>query len=180
MARTLPTPQYLSQDTKRKGENLMTSNNGSTRPRELVLERTFTAPRDLVFNVWTTPEHLANWWGPKDYTNPVCELDLRVGGAIRIDMQSPEGVVIPSKGFFEEITPPERLVFTLTNFEDEAGEPQLEVRNIVTFDEINGKTKLTLRAVIVKSTSAVDVPLSEMETGWNQSLDRLADVLNNA
>lgn len=158
----------------------MTISNGSTRPHELVLERTFNAPRELVFKVWTDPAHLAKWWGPKDYTNPVCELDLRPGGAIHIDMQSPEGVVIPSKGFFEEITPPERLVFTLTNFEDEAGEPQLEIQNTVTFEEVNGKTKLTLRAVIVKSSSAVEIPLSEMETGWNQSLDRLADVLRNA
>jgi uncharacterized protein YndB with AHSA1/START domain len=148
--------------------------------QELVLERTFNAPRDLVFKVWTDPGHLAKWWGPKDYTNPVCELDLRVGGAIRIDMQSPDGVVIPSKGFFNEIIPPEKLVFTLTNFEDEAGVPQLEIRNTVTFEEANGKTKLTLRAVIVKATSAVSVPLSEMETGWTQSLDRLADVLKNA
>ncbi len=156
----------------------MTSKNGTPTPQALVLERTFNAPRDLVFKVWTDPKHLAKWWGPKDYTNPVCELDLRVGGAIRIDMQSPEGVVIPSKGFFEEITPPERLVFTLTNFEDEVGVPQLEIRNTITFEEANGKTKLTLRAVIVKSTPAVTASLEAMEEGWNESLDRLGETLS--
>lgn len=143
----------------------------------LVLERRFDAPRELVFKVWTEPQHLAQWWGPKGYTTPVCELDVRPGGAIRIDMQGSDGVVIPSKGVFIEVTPPERLVFTLTTFEDEVGEPQLEVHNTVTFEEDDGKTNLTLKAIIMKATAAVSFPLSEMEAGWSQSLDKLAEAV---
>ncbi len=148
--------------------------------QELILERTFDAPRELVFRVWTDPKHLAKWWGPKDYTNPVCELDLRPGGAIRIEMHSPDGVVIPVNGTFKEIVPLERLAFTTSGFEDEAGNPQLEVLNTVTFTDQGGKTKLTLQALVVKSTPAVSVPLASMEEGWNESLDRLTDVLKSA
>jgi uncharacterized protein YndB with AHSA1/START domain len=158
----------------------MTLMNSPSSPRELVINRTFDAPRALVFKVWTDPQHLAQWWGPSGYTNPVCEVDLRPGGAIYIEMTGPDGVMIPNKGIFREVTPPERLVFTTFAFEDEQGNPQLEVLNTVTFTENNGKTHLTLRAVVMQATMEVAVPLSGMEQGWNESLDRLAEELTHA
>src|SRR5687768_2336267 len=79
---------------------------------EVVLTRLFDAPRALVFKVWTEPRHLAQWWGPRDFTNPVCELDVRVGGSILIHMRAPDGRVYPMTGTFREIVAPERLVFT--------------------------------------------------------------------
>lgn len=145
--------------------------------QELVITRVFDAPRELVFRAWIEPKHLSQWWGPKDFTVPVCEVDVRPGGAILIHMCGPDGVVIPSKGVFHEVAPPERLVMTTTAFEDEDGNPQLEIHNTVTFAEHKGKTKLTLRAVVVKSNSAMSASLAGMEEGWNQSLDRLADSL---
>jgi len=57
--------------------------------RELTLIRIFDAPRDLVFEAWTNPQHLAKWWGPDGFTNPRCEFDARPGGKIHIDMQAP-------------------------------------------------------------------------------------------
>ena len=57
--------------------------------RELVITRIFDAPREIVFKAWTEPERLKHWWGPKEFTNPVCELDLRPGGAIRIHIRGP-------------------------------------------------------------------------------------------
>ena len=159
----------------------MTENSSaSTEPveRELVITRIFHAPRELVFQAWTDPAHMARWWGPHGFTNPVCELDVRPGGTILIHMQGPDGVVIPTKGIFQEVTEPERLVLNLTNFEDAEGRPQLEIRNTVTFDEHEGKTKLTLRAVIVRGTPEVAASLATMEEGWNQSLDRLAESLS--
>lgn len=148
--------------------------------RELVITRIFDAPRELVFKAWTDPKHVAQWWGPKDFTNPVCELDVRPGGALLIHMRGPDGVVYPMKGVFHEIAEPERLVFTSSAFEDEAGNPQLEVLNTVTFVEQGGKTKLTLRAVVVRSTPEVAAALAGMEEGWNQSLDKLAEHLAKA
>jgi uncharacterized protein YndB with AHSA1/START domain len=63
--------------------------------REVVITRIFDAPRDLVFKAWTDPKHMARWWGPMGFTNPICELDARVGGAWRIVMRSPAGIEYP-------------------------------------------------------------------------------------
>ena len=145
--------------------------------QELFITRAFEAPCELVFKAWTDAKHMARWWGPKGYTNPLCELDVRPGGAILIHMQSPQGVVIPIKGTFEEIVAPERLVFYLSNFEDQAGAPQLEIRNTVRFEQQGSKTKVSLHALILKATPAVAASLAEMEEGWNQSLDRLVEAL---
>jgi uncharacterized protein YndB with AHSA1/START domain len=146
--------------------------------RELIIERVLDAPRELVFQTWTDPKHLAHWWGPKGFTNPVCELDLRSGGAIRIHMQGPDGVIYPMRGTVHEFTPPERLVFTSTAFEEEEGNPKLEVLNTVTFGEQDGKTRLRVEAVIVKASPEVDPALAGMEPGWNQSLDKLAEYVS--
>jgi uncharacterized protein YndB with AHSA1/START domain len=148
--------------------------------RELVITRIFDAPRELVFKAWTDPKHVAQWWGPNGFTNPVCELDLRPGGVLLIHMRGPDGVVIPSKGVFHEIVEPERLVFTTSAFEDGEGNPQLEVLNTVMFAELGGKTKLTLKAVVVKSAPEVAGALAGMEAGWNQSLDRLGELLGKS
>jgi Activator of Hsp90 ATPase homolog 1-like protein len=105
-------------------------------------------------------------------------LEAWPGGAIFIQMTAPDGVAIPVKGMFHEIIEPERLVFSTSAFEDMDGVPQLENYNVVTFDEVDGKTKLTLKVVITKATPAMSVSLTSMETGWNESMDRLANVLN--
>src|ERR1700687_1787215 len=78
---------------------------------DLVLTRVFDAPREIVFKAWTDAKQMAQWWGPNGFTNPVCELDVRVGGAMRIHMRAPNGVVYPMKGIFKEIDEPNRLVF---------------------------------------------------------------------
>jgi len=143
--------------------------------REVVITREFAAPRELVFAAWTDPRHVARWWGPKDFTNPVCEVDARPGGALLIHMRSPDGTVHPTRGIFLDVVPPERLVFRTAAFEDEHGIPQLEVLNTVTFEAIGEVTKLTFRAGIITATDAVAASLDGMEEGRNQSLDRLAD-----
>ena len=146
----------------------------------LVIVRDFDAPRALVFKAWTDAKHLAQWWGPHGFTNPMCTVDVRPGGAIRIDMRAPDGTVFPMKGVFREIVEPERLVFTSTAFEDEKGNPQLEALNTVTFAEHGGKTRLTLHAVVIRATPEVAAALAGMETGWTQSLERLAELLANS
>ena len=80
--------------------------------RVLVIERVFDAPRGLVFKAWTEPRRLAQWWGPKGFTNPVCEIDARPGGTLRIVMRAPDGAEHPMKGVLREVIEPERLVFT--------------------------------------------------------------------
>jgi uncharacterized protein YndB with AHSA1/START domain len=140
--------------------------------RELVITRVFEASRDVVFKMWTDPKHMAKWWGPHGFTNPVCELDVRPGGAIRIHMRDPEGTVYPMTGTFQEIIKPERLVFTAEAF-DQRGAVVLEVLNTVTFAEKNGKTTLKLHARVTKVTGEGIGYLEGMEAGWTQSLERL-------
>jgi uncharacterized protein YndB with AHSA1/START domain len=82
--------------------------------KELTFTRVLDAPRDVVFRAWTDPAHLARWWGPNGFTSPVCELDIRPGGAIRIDMLGPDGRYFLMGGEYREIVPPERLVFSIT------------------------------------------------------------------
>jgi uncharacterized protein YndB with AHSA1/START domain len=145
----------------------------------LVLTRTFNAPAALVYKVWTDPYHLAQWWGPYNFTNPVCEVDLRPGGVIRIHMKGPDGQMYPSNGTFKEIVENERLVFTST-YDGEEGVPMLEALNTVTFTETDGKTVLTLHAQVLRATEAVLPALDGMEEGWSQSLEKLADVIATA
>jgi uncharacterized protein YndB with AHSA1/START domain len=146
--------------------------------RELVITRTFDAPREIVFKMWTDPKRMAQWWGPHGFTNPVCELDVRPGGAIRIDMRGPEGTVYPMTGTFREIVRPERLVFTAEAL-DQSGTAVLEVLNTVIFEEKNGKTTLTLQARVTKVAGEGVSYLEGMEAGWTQSLERLASHLKS-
>jgi len=146
--------------------------------QELVITRTFDAPRGLVFKAWTDVEHLRLWWGPDGFTNPVCEFDARPGGAIRIHMRGPDGVVYPMKGVVHEIVEPERLVFAGAAL-DKDGNPLFEVLNIITFAEQDVKTMLTMRARVVKVTAQASRYLDGMEEGWTQSLDRLANHLGS-
>ena len=144
---------------------------------EVVLTRVYSAPRALVFLAWTDPKHLANWWGPRGFTNPVCELDVRPGGAILVHMTAPDGTMFPMTGTFHEIVEPERLVFTTRAFEDATGQALLEVHNTVTFTDEGGKTKLTVRAVAVKVAPEVAGAVAGMNEGWAQSLDKLGELV---
>jgi uncharacterized protein YndB with AHSA1/START domain len=141
--------------------------------REVVITRVFDAPRSLVFRMWTDPKHVARWWGPNGFTNPVCEMDVRPGGAIRIVMRAPDGVEYPMTGVFREIVEPERLVFTNAPV-DEDGKPLLDGITTVTFAEHGGKTKLTVQMRAVGLHARAVRMIEGMEAGWTQSIDRLA------
>jgi uncharacterized protein YndB with AHSA1/START domain len=145
--------------------------------QQVLITRVFEAPIDLVFSMWTNPEYNARWWGPKNNINPVCELDVRPGGSIKIIMQMEDGHLIPVIGIFNEISGPNRLVFTTMEV-DENGIARMEVLHTVTLAEENGKTKLTMKVVIIKSSPEFTTSCQGMELGWNQSFDRLAEQLN--
>jgi uncharacterized protein YndB with AHSA1/START domain len=149
----------------------------STEPvREVMVKHTCDARRDVVFKAWTDPKLVALWWGPHGFTNPVCELDVRPGGAIRIHMRAPDGTVYPMTGVYREIVEPERLVFTSSPL-DEKGQAIFELLQIVTFIEQGGKTEITVHSRVLKTTAEADFYLQGMEEGWSQSLERLATAL---
>ncbi len=144
--------------------------------RELRLVRAYDAPRALVFRAWTDARHLARWWGPEGFTNPVCELDARPGGAIRIDMRAPDGTVYPASGMVEDIAEPERLVMMLSPL-DAAGRPVLAQHTAITFEARDGRTVVTVVVRIVKEAPDATRYLAGMEAGWSQSLERLGDAV---
>ena len=154
--------------------------------RELVITRIVDAPRELVWKAWTEPELMMPWWGPRTFTAPSIKLDLRVGGEYLSCMRSPEGKDYWSKGTYKEIVPGQRLVLT-DSFADDKGNivpatyygmsPEFPLESLVTvtFDENDARTKLTLRYDDVSSIPESD--LTDMQQGWNEMLDKLADFL---
>ena len=149
---------------------------------DIVITRLFNAPVKLIWKAWTVPEHFMRWWGPKDFSCPVCTLDFRVGGRYINCMRSPEGKDYWTTGIYREIVPMKRIVST-DCFADEKGNVvpashygfteknwPLEMMVTVTFKESNGKTTMTLKHV-----GHPGGKMGEMATaGWNESLDKLA------
>jgi uncharacterized protein YndB with AHSA1/START domain len=134
--------------------------------RELVITRTFDAPRELVWKAWTERARALHWWKPKDFTTPVLEMDVRPGGRWRVVMRSPEGQEYTQRGEFREISPPERLVFTLAWGTDA---PEDEHLVTVTFAERGRQTEMTFRKGPFTSSSQ----RRGEHDGWNEAFDHL-------
>ncbi len=143
--------------------------------KEATIIRTFDASLKSVWNAWTDPKQVAKWWGPKEFTNPVCEWDAVPGNKIHVDMTDPAGNTYPMGGEFHEVIENEKLVFTSIALEK--GEPVIEALNTVTFTEKNGKTTVTIQISVMKVTGMGETYIQGMNEGWNQSLDKLADIL---
>jgi len=164
------------------------ANSAELDDRSLVVTRTFDAPRDLVFDAFTDPKRIANWWGPRGCTVVSCDMDLRIGGAWAIAMRSrrtmgnfktryggsgdSEWIVERQRGEYREIVRPERLVFTYT-FLDEAGQPIHETLVTITLSEERGKTTLMLHQASFESSSVCNDHI----IGWNEALDRMIESL---
>ena len=156
----------------------------NTADREIVITRTFDAPRELVWEAWTEPGYLMRWWAPKGCTTPFCKVDLRPGGKFHYCMRMPEGRDIWGIGVYREIVAPSLLVYT-DSFADAQGNPvppahygmsashPAEALVTVSFEEHEGKTKLTLRHGIPVSVEE----RKGAEQGWSEMLDRLAALL---
>jgi uncharacterized protein YndB with AHSA1/START domain len=141
---------------------------------EIRMTRLFDAPRRLVFEAMTKPEHVRRWWGilGDGYSVPVCEIDLRPGGKWRFIGRGPDGDIPAFYGEFREIVPPERIVQT------ECFEPFPDAPSLVTtvFTEENGKTRITVTSVYVSKDVRDMVLKTGMEKGAALSYDRLEDV----
>lgn len=141
--------------------------------RELVLTRVIDAPRERVFQAWTT--RLPEWWGPHGMTTPVCEMDLRPGGVFRTVMRAPDGTEYPTRGVFLEVAAPGRIVFT--DAYDAGWEPRPDpfFTAITIFDELpGGRTRYTARALHWTAANREQHEKMGFYQGWGESLDRLA------
>ena len=147
--------------------------NQETKERKVVLIRILDAPRELVWEAWTNPKHLAQWWGPHGFTAPTCDVDLKVGGAIRIHMDHPQFPNHWMIGEFKEIVPPEKFVFTSGAFIGLDNAAGIEAINTISLDDLGGKTKLTITAVVTKLAPEFSFAYEGMNEGWSQSLDKL-------
>jgi uncharacterized protein YndB with AHSA1/START domain len=141
------------------------SDPGSTPDRELVTSRLVEAPRERVFQAFSDPAQLAQWWGPKGFTNTFHEFDLRPGGRWRFVMHGPGGTSFPNESVFVEVAPPARVVFR------HESSPRFEMT--ITFDETGAKTRVGWRQVF--ETAEECRRIAKFAVGANEeNLDRLA------
>jgi uncharacterized protein YndB with AHSA1/START domain len=139
---------------------------------EILITRKFDAPAHLVFDVWTTPEHVRNWWGWEKDQMRVCEIDLRVGGGYRF-VAGDRDREVAFRGMYKEIERPSRLVST----EVYEPYPESESINTLTLEEEDGVTTMTI-LVEHETKEARDATIaSGMESGLQHSLDRADKVL---
>jgi uncharacterized protein YndB with AHSA1/START domain len=167
--------QYLSQMIKEK----------PSKGVDLVITRVFDAPRELVWKYWTETQRVMIWWGPKGFSCPSAEMDVRVGGKFLMAMRPPEGKDIWGTGTYLEVAEPQRLAMT-DSFADEkgnivpasyygmVGEFPMELQISINFEEHGGKTTMTLIHNGMPQDSAKD-----SEDGWNQQFDKLVDAIHD-
>lgn len=150
----------------------------STADREIVVTRTFNAPRELVWDAWTDPKHVVNWWGPTGFTTTIEKMDVRPGGVWKHVMHGPDGTDYPNSSVFKEIVKPERIVYSHGG--GKPGDPGVHFISTWTFEALGDKTRVTMRGVfdtaadrdrVVKQYNAVE--------GANQTLDRFGEYLNH-
>jgi uncharacterized protein YndB with AHSA1/START domain len=142
-------------------------------PRAIIGVREFDAPRELVFEAWTDPKHLAQWWGPDGFTTTTSAFDMRPGGVWRFIMHGPDGRDYENRITFDEVVKPERLVYHHGGGDDV--EP-VQFRTTVTFEDVGGRTRLTMRGVFPTAADRERV-IREYgaDKGLVQTLARLGD-----
>lgn len=149
----------------------------AARPRPaqvLTMRRWFPAPREAVFRAFTDRKRLMKWWGPETYTVPLCRMNVRVGGAWRTCMRSPEGTDHCVSGVYRELAPPERLAFTWAW--EEGGKRGHETLVTIVLREKEGGTQLALTQKAFESNKAREAH----RWGWDSSLRDLAKLLGAA
>jgi uncharacterized protein YndB with AHSA1/START domain len=162
----------------------MTKNTANEKER-LVITRVFDAPRALVWKAWTDPKYVMQWWGPKGFTAPSCEMDFRVGGKFLWCMRTPDGQEGWNGGEYYEIVPHEKIVYSMY-FCDSKGkkvEPEEygieheavdDAHDVVIFEDFgNGQTKLTF----IGNDTLENAKNSGQLEGWNEILEKVAAVV---
>lgn len=152
--------------------------------KEVVLERTYDASPETVWQAWTNPEMLKQWWGPNNVTIPECEVDLRVGGKFYIVMEAGEamgpykGTKWPMLAEFTVVEPNSKLSYNAKAWtEGQNEETRIDQTTELTLTAENGKTKLKIRAAIHKTGPAAKMAVQGMQAGFTQQLEKLNDFL---
>lgn len=160
----------------------MASNGGNTKSgitftklsdREYEMKREFNAPRQLVFQAYTDPEHIPHWWGPRSTTTIVDQMDVRPGGNWRYIHRDPDGSENAFNGEYREVVPPERLVYT---FEWE-GMPGHVIVESLAFTEQGGKTTITSTSLFASPEDFEGMMATGAESGAIETWERLDELL---
>ena len=141
--------------------------------RELRITRVLEAPRELVFKAWIDPQHLINWWGPRGFSTPNCEMDARPGGSYQFRMRAASGREVIWSGVCRELIEPERLVLTCSIRNLDGSLVSAETVLTLTLEDQQGKTRLTLHQGVFDS----DENCRAHGQGWNDALDRIGEYL---
>lgn len=120
------------------------ANENNTKDREIIMSRVLHAPRELVYKVWTSPEHMPHWWGPNGFKNTLYEMDVREGGVCRYTMHGPDGTDFPNYMRYTKVIPNERLEYLHGDVE---GTGELHFQVTTTFEDAGEQTKVTMKTV---------------------------------
>jgi uncharacterized protein YndB with AHSA1/START domain len=152
--------------------------------KEITLEKTYDASLETVWQAWTNPEMLKQWWGPDNVTIPECEVELRVGGKFYIVMEAGEamgpykGTKWPMLAEFTEVVPNAKLSYKANAWTEGAKEETtIDQTTDITMSEEDGKTKVTIVAAIHKTGPKAGMAVEGMEYGFNQQLNKLTTFL---
>ena len=150
-------------------------NDSNLEKRTVTIERVYDAPISLVWEAWTSPEHIAKWWGPQGMETKIVEHNFKVGGSWKYTMMMPDGNPFVTEGEYLEIVPQEKIV-TTGNFR-----PMTEgVELHILLEDMNGKTKFTFK--VVHNTEEYKLQQEKMGiyNGWGSTFDRLEDLLKTS
>ena len=146
--------------------------------RELVLVRETDVPREKLYAGWTQPDLLVQWFTPKPWSTISCDIDLRVGGACKTIMRSPEGDEFPNVGIFLEIVPNEKLVFTDAYLPGWEPNPNHFFTAILAWDTLpSGKTRYTARARHWTKEACEKHAAMGFIKGWGEAFDQLVELV---
>ena len=152
--------------------------------KEVTIEKTYDAPLAVVWQAWTTPAELKQWWGPDNVTIPECEVDLQVGGKFYIVMEAGEamgpykGTLWPMQAEFTTVEPNAKLAYTAQAWtEGTKDDTTIDQTTEIEFAEVDGKTRVTVKAAIYKLGVKAGMAAEGMQMGFTQQLEKLAKFL---
>ena len=145
--------------------------NSKTANRELGITRVLKAPRELVWKVWTDPEHIKHWWGPNGFTNTIFKMDVKPGGVWEFIMHGPDGTDYKNKHVFKEVVEPEKLVLEHVSW------PKFLMT--VTFEEQGDQTLISLHSLFESAEDLQQaIKTFKADEGMRQNVERLEKYLN--
>jgi uncharacterized protein YndB with AHSA1/START domain len=159
--------------------------------KDFVVARVYDAPRERVWQAWTEPERLKQWWSPPNFTTHTCKVDLRPGGMFLYGMRAPDGTEVWGRFIYREIVAPEKLVFIVSFSDAQGGRTRhpwsehwpLDILSTVTFEAQGARTKVTVRWTPHEASElerkAFDEGRGSLAQGWGGTLDHLTAYLES-